>query len=217
MEKNINVIFSERLEFALRMRGMKPTQLARRTGLTNADISNYRHAHYRPGSEKLHKIAKALNVAPEWLDGYDVPMEKIESNLSPVGEKTLRTISLFEYIGCGEGTFNDGTVIDTISLPSGMFKPNAEYFGIYARGDSMIGAGINNGDLLIFERTDVPIHNKIGAFCIDNEYAICKKYQSFSGKVVLLSANDNYAPIILEPTKSCFRCVGILVSIIKVV
>lgn len=48
MEKNINVIFSERLEFALRMRGMKPTQLARRTGLTNADISNYRHAHYRP-------------------------------------------------------------------------------------------------------------------------------------------------------------------------
>ena len=212
-----NAIFSERLVLAMRMRGMKATQLARYAGVTNADISNYRHGYYMPGTEKLHRIAKVLNVAPEWLDGYDVPMEKLETNLSPVKDKTLRSVNVLEFIGCGVGMYNDGTVIDSISLPSGMFKPNAEYFGIYAKGDSMVGAGINNGDLLVFERTDVPIHNKIGAFCIDNEYAICKKYQSVNGRVILLSANDNYSPIIIEPSNTCFRCVGILVSIIKVV
>ena len=96
-----------------------------------------------------------------------------------------------------------------------MFNPHKQYCSVYAVGNSMIGAGIEEGDLLIFERSDVSQENKIGAFCIDNEQAVCKRYKSGNGQIFLMSANDNYAPIVINPIDDCFRTVGILVKVLK--
>lgn len=42
--------------------------------ITKSDISSYVNNIYKPNQLKLFIIAKALNVSPEWLMGYDVPM-----------------------------------------------------------------------------------------------------------------------------------------------
>ena len=215
MEKNKEPLFAQRLNDALRYRGMKAVKLCGLTGIRKSDISNYRHGYYKPTGTNLIKLAKALHVAPEWLDGYDVPMEKYESNLTPLHSSAMRNINQLEYISCGCGTFNEGSIVGVLSLPAEMFKPSSEYFAITAQGDSMINAGIEDGDILIFEVTNIPLENKIGAFCLENEYAICKKYKSTDGQIFLLSANDNYAPILIDPMDECFRCVGILVNVIK--
>lgn len=209
MPKNKEPIFAERLRYAMTIRGMKSIELCRKTGLKESDVSNYRYGYYKPIYKSILAIAEALNVAPEWLDGYDVPMEKDESNLSPIAPGR-RVFNILSFVSCGCGTFNDGEVVDTISLPEEMFNPNKEYFGMYAKGDSMIDAGIKPGDLLIFERCSQPSENRIGAFCINNETALCKRYKSANGKVVLMSANDNYAPIVIDVQDECFRCVGLL-------
>ena len=207
---------AERLNYAMKLRGIKAVKLCALTGLDKATISNYRHGYFRPTEkDRLNTIAKALHVAPEWLDGYDVPMEKYESNLTPLHSSAMRNINQLEYISCGCGTFNEGSIVGVLSLPAEMFKPSSEYFAITAQGDSMINAGIEDGDILIFEVTNIPLENKIGAFCLENEYAICKKYKSTDGQIFLLSANDNYAPILIDPMDECFRCVGILVNVIK--
>ena len=213
--KNNYPLFSERLTLAMKMNNLKIVDLARKMNLTKGIVSNYKHGYFKPKDERMVELADALGVAPEWLDGYDVPMDKKreESNITPV-VGSMRLINIYSYISCGNGEFNDGIIVDTISLPVEMFKNNREYFGVYAKGDSMKDAGIVDGDLLIFERTDIPEQNKIGAFCIDNEYAYCKKYQSQNGKIFLLSANDNYAPIVVDADE-CFRCVGVLKKILK--
>lgn len=53
-------------------------------------------------------------------------------------------------------------------------NPRAEYFAQYAKGESMKDAGINDGDLLIFERTDKVDDGVIGCFCDEDNVATCK-------------------------------------------
>ncbi len=80
-----NDLFRSRLDQALQIRGMKPSDLASKTGLSSATISQYRSGYSSPRSKKLQLLADVLNVDPVWLMGMDVPMEKNRTveDLSP--------------------------------------------------------------------------------------------------------------------------------------
>lgn len=67
--------FKYRLEKALTCRGIKPAELAQRTGISEATISQYRSGYSKPKDARLVQIANVLNVDPAWLMGIDVPME----------------------------------------------------------------------------------------------------------------------------------------------
>ena len=119
-------------------------------------------------------------------------------------------IPIYENASCGVGSFVDDNIIDYVSLPIDLFKnPNISMFGQYAQGDSMIGVGINEGDLIIFEETNLIENGQIGCFCIDHNIATCKKFSIDSkNNIFLLSANDNYPPIPITIENDCFRVVG---------
>ena len=119
----------------------------------------------------------------------------------------------FSYLFCGSGLFVDDQIVDTVSVPVSMLpNKSAEYFGQYSKGDSMTGAGINDGDLLIFKKTTALENGQIGCFCIDENVATCKKFSQVGGSVFLLPANDKYQPIPIEPENQCFRVIGLLVA-----
>lgn len=65
--------FKDRLEKALEKRQMKPVDLAQKTGLSQATISQYRSGYAVPKIDRTAVIAAALNVNPAWLMGIDVP------------------------------------------------------------------------------------------------------------------------------------------------
>ena len=67
---------SERLKEAMTLAKMKQTDLAKATGLSKGGISNYVIGRYEPKSDIINILAKALNVDPVWLMGFDVPMER---------------------------------------------------------------------------------------------------------------------------------------------
>ena len=64
--------FTERLKEALKDSGLTQSQLAQRTNLDKSLISNYLAGNFKPKQDKLYVLAKALNVEPAWLMGYDV-------------------------------------------------------------------------------------------------------------------------------------------------
>ena len=70
--------FKERLEQALIIRKIKASDLAEKTGINKARISQYVNGIYTPKSKATYIIAQALNVDEKWLMGFDVPMEKSE-------------------------------------------------------------------------------------------------------------------------------------------
>lgn len=87
---NQNRIFSfaQRLKDALRITKTKQIELSRSTDIDKGTINNYLAGKYEPKQDRLEIIAKALDVDPVWLMGYDVPMER--------EKKTPDTIKLTE-------------------------------------------------------------------------------------------------------------------------
>ena len=67
--------FKDRLEHAMKLRGIKQIELSARTGLAPGTISNYVQGKYKAKGENLRKLSEALNVNGAWLEGYDAPIE----------------------------------------------------------------------------------------------------------------------------------------------
>jgi len=79
--------FSNRLKTALTIRDITAAELAVKTGLSKAQLSQYTNGVYEAKQKALYKLAQALNVNEAWLMGYDVPMEKGENLLETWEEK----------------------------------------------------------------------------------------------------------------------------------
>ena len=73
--------FTDRLRLAMEASGMRAVELARATGLSKARISQYTNGIYIPKADAMHKLARALDVADLWLEGYDVPMQRSASTV----------------------------------------------------------------------------------------------------------------------------------------
>lgn len=81
-----------------------------------------------------------------------------------------------------------------LDLNEHLIKHPAATFFVKAEGDSMIGAHIQSGDLLIVDRSLTPSHGKIVIAAIQGELTVKRLYQQ-KGKVQLIPENPNY-PII---------------------
>ena len=66
----------DRLKEALELRKMMPVELARKSGINKGSISKYLNGSNLPKQNNIGALAKALEVSPTWLMGYDVTMER---------------------------------------------------------------------------------------------------------------------------------------------
>ena len=102
--------------------------------------------------------------------------------------------------------------VSRIPLPNNLEK-NGEYFGLKVEGDSMIEAGINEGDTVIIKKTSTADNGKIVVALIDDHEAMLKRIRK-KGKIVALeSANKNYETKIFGPDR--VKVQGVLVSLYR--
>ena len=99
-----------------------------------------------------------------------------------------------------------------ISLPSNI-ENNGEFFGLKVQGDSMIEAGINDGDTVIVKKADTAENGKIVVALIDDHEAMLKRIRRKGKTVALESANRNYETKIFGPDR--VKVQGILVSLYR--
>ena len=102
--------------------------------------------------------------------------------------------------------------IARVSLPSNLEK-NGEYFGLRVQGDSMIEAGISEGDTVIVKKTDTAENGKIVVALVDDHEAMLKRIRRKGKTIALESANRNYETKIFGPDR--VKVQGILVSLYR--
>ena len=102
--------------------------------------------------------------------------------------------------------------IARIPLPVSFNKKN-EYFGLKVQGDSMIEAGITDGDTVIVKKTDTADNGQIVVALIDNYEAMLKRIRRKGKTVALESANKNYETKIFGPGR--VKVQGVLVSLYR--
>lgn len=90
--------------------------------------------------------------------------------------------------------------------------PAATYF-VRARGDSMTGAGIDDGDILVVDRSAKANNGAIIIASLEGEFTV-KRLRMHQGKVELLPENPRYTPITITP-ESGAEFFGVVTFIIK--
>lgn len=194
----------DRIREAMRIRNKTQAELCEITGIPKSAMSQYASGKFIPKQTRTHLLAEALNVNEAWLMGYDVPMERKSSdndnfvsenlyekypNIMPIPE--MRKVPLMGAVACGEPIYREED--EWISLPT---EIKAD-FCLRCEGDSMINAGINDGDIVFIRSCPEVENGQIAAVSIDNEVTLKRVYYyPEKNKLVLNPENPAYEPFV---------------------
>jgi repressor LexA len=125
----------------------------------------------------------------------------------------LREVAPIPVIGrvaAGEPVFAQENIEDTLFLPLDFFRcDERETFILRINGQSMINAGIFDGDHIIVRRTQTAENGEIVVALLGDD-ATCKRYYKENGHFRLQPENDYMEPIIVDDVAILGRVVGLL-------
>lgn len=190
--------FAKRLKELRASRGLTQDDLARELNLVKSSISMYENGKRKPSFEVLEAIA----------DYFNVNMDTLYSS-APVFVPSLKRVPMLGYAAAGQPLENlDGQ--DTFYVETD--SRYAVDFCITVRGDSMINAGINDGDIVFVKAQPEVPNGKIACIEIDNERVCIKRFYKTDTGVMLVSENPKYAPLqFSESNCSDFKILGLAV------
>ena len=123
-------------------------------------------------------------------------------------EKELIDIPIVGKVTAGMPILATENIEDMFQMPINYVKHNNDLFILKVTGDSMIEAGILDGDLAIIEQKNVATNGEIVVALIENEATI-KRFFKENGFIRLQPENKNYEPIIVEDCSILGKLVGI--------
>ena len=103
---------------------------------------------------------------------------------------SFKTVPIVGEIAAGSPLLAEENKIGEISVPQDKFNQNL--FALKVNGDSMLDAGIHDGDIVVIDKGVEPKNGDIGAFMINDTEATVKYLDTISGKRYLIPANKNY-------------------------
>lgn len=108
---------------------------------------------------------------------------------------SLGGIKLLGTVQAGWPSPAEEELVDTMSLDDYLIRRPEQTYLVKVTGDSMIDAGIREGDLVIVERGRAPKDGNIVIAQVDGEWTM-KTYEKSGGRVRLVAANKKYPPIV---------------------
>lgn len=141
-------------------------------------------------SDKIEAIAKALRVQPEWIMGWDV-----SGSPAPIPPGFEPPPKMIKYpvvgeIACGTPILAEQNIEEYIEVPEGVHCD----FLLRCKGDSMIDAGIRNGDIVFVRIQETVENGEIAAVRIGEEATLKRVYWD-GNTLTLMPANSQYAPL----------------------
>lgn len=198
------------LEKFMKEKGIKSKmQLAKEAGIPYMTLVNF----WEKGTENvklstLRKLAEYIGCTLDELVG-DEPTVSSQFVQSP----GLVPVPIVGTISCGNGTVAYEDIEGYEYLPRDWVN-GGEYIILRARGDSMINARIQDGDLLIIRKQSTFRDGDIVAVIIDGEDAVLKRAYKQGELLILQSENQEYEPIIRRPEDGGVIIVGVLEKVI---
>ncbi len=167
--------------------------------------------------KRLAHKARALEVVklPETASANDIynsfSPSVIKGGLDEEGIE-INEVPVLGKIAAGTPVEAIQNEVSRVPLPNNIEK-NGEYFGLKVQGDSMIEAGISEGDTVIVKKTDTAENGKIVVALIDDHEAMLKRIRRKGKTIALESANKNYETKIFGPDR--VKVQGVLVSLYR--
>ena len=168
--------------------------------------------------KKLAHKARALEVVklPENASANDIfntfTPSVIKGGLDKNEEAKSTDISVLGSIAAGTPIEAIQQEVDRVALPEDL-QNNGEHYGLKVKGDSMIEAGINDGDTVIVKKTSNVDSGQIAVVLIDDQEATLKRIRKKGNTIALEAANRNYGTKIYAANR--IKIQGKLVSLYR--
>ena len=180
-------------------------------------INSYRN---RQGSApSVREIAAGVGLAVSTVSKYlsymrengvlDYDGHRSITTRKSKGLRNMLYVPLLGSVSCGIPKFAEENIEEYVCLPESLFG-RGEFFLLRARGDSMIGAGIEDGDLVLIRQQSTADYNQIVVALVEDE-ATLKRFRPREDHVCLHPENNRYEDIIVD---SCL-IQGVAVKVIK--
>jgi repressor LexA len=130
-----------------------------------------------------------------------------------VGEQASG-IPIIGRVAAGNPVLAEANIEDHCSLESSFFSPRADYL-LRVTGDSMVNAGIHDGDLLAVHSTPIARDNDIIVARIDDEVTVKRLQRPSPHQIKLVAENDDFDPILVDLREREFAIEGISVGVIR--
>lgn len=171
--------------------GLSQDELGKRLGYKSRSSINKIELDQRNLTQsKIKAIAEALETTPAYIMGWDEPDQKLDKenlkffdNLFPIETKKFPLIG---NIACGKPIFADEQFEAYVEAGTNIKAD----FCLRAKGDSMIGARIYDGDIVFIHKQEMVDDGEIAAVLIDDEATLKRVYYDQENNVIQLFAEN---------------------------
>lgn len=180
-------IFVTRLRQAMFLIGVKQSDLVKKTGYSDGQMSSWYNGRYRPNAEAMTKLANALGVSVNYLLGKeDIPFAKM-------------TVPNFHEVPV-IGKVAAGVPIDAQEDIIGSLTTDKDVFALKIKGDSM-SPRIMDGDIVLVHPQDHAEDGDLVIAVIEGE-ATCKVLKKNAYGVTLVPFNAAYTPLVYSKAQA---------------
>lgn len=185
---------------------MSQEELATRLGYkSRSTIAKIESGENDLTQSKIVAFAEALDTTARWLLDYD----DSDTTLPPGTHRPqFKKVPMLGYAAAGQP-------LEDLNQDTPYYDIENKYdvdFCITVRGDSMIDANINDGDIVFIKSMPEVPNGRIACVEIDNEKVCLKRFYKSGKTVSLASANSKYAPMFFtEDTCESIKVLGLAV------
>lgn len=175
-------------------------EVAKIVGVSRQTIQRYENGVIENiPSTRVEKLAKALRTTAGYLMTGETNTVNI-SNLSNYVPIEKKRIPLVGTIAAGQPILAEEHIEEYLPVNDNLHAD----FALKIQGDSMVNAGIYDGDIVFIQQMDDVEDGQIAAVLIDDS-ATLKRVYKMDGMIRLVPENPKYQPMIFSPT-NCDTC-----------
>jgi repressor LexA len=198
-------VYGRKLKELRKIEGWTQEEVANKIGVSKQTYSHYENENRTPSLKTIRSLANVYGVDLDHVFGDEVKEDKAIYEV-----KSFARLPIVGQVSCGQKEIAFEDIEGYEEVPSSWLN-GGEYFFLKAKGDSMKGARINEGDLLLIRKQPEVENGEIAAVLIEEEAVLKRVYQN-EGQLILQSENPNYAPVVCSQDN--VKIIGKLIKVI---
>lgn len=165
----------------------------------------------RGGGGNARPATPRNRMMPRVVENSDQPMQGTPVSVNPYNARDIVTLPLYGRIAAGTPIEALRDMSTQIDVPIGLLG-NGDHYALEVAGDSMVDAGIMDGDTVIIQRSENADNGAIVVALVDDQEVTLKRLRRKGNSVALEAANSAYETRIFGPdrVKVQGRLVGLL-------
>ncbi|PZX17739.1 repressor LexA [Palleronia aestuarii] len=145
---------------------------------------------------RLAHRARAIEIVklPELMETSAAASARQDDAATAPGRSDgdVRHVPLMGRIAAGVPIEAISDASSSLAVPGAMLAAAGHHYALEVRGDSMIDAGINDGDMVVIRETSAADNGDIVVALVEGSEATLKRFRRHAGSIALEAANPDY-------------------------